>query len=213
MMVPSIDFDNFSKPLLCWWSPCSNLWQPQEGTVAIIEQQAIIDRSDLPPIALLLLVWSLYYSLFAPHICMVLFFTHIPFVVNHTINATPLERLQQYSCVTHVNICSCVIVCFVVESNVRWSQASCDLYFIRTVRWGSFLVRHKVCATATAKKESRDIAYIRTFREWTALYSPVPMESTSNEIISSSRKTKELASPQWLLRQRAHVLLAGDFET
>jgi len=28
---------------------------------------------------------------------MVLFFTHIPFVVNHTINATPPERLQQYS--------------------------------------------------------------------------------------------------------------------
>ena len=33
--------------------------------------------------------------LFVPHICMVLFFTHIPFVVNHTINATPPERLQQ----------------------------------------------------------------------------------------------------------------------
>jgi len=28
---------------------------------------------------------------------MVLFFTHIPFVVNHTINATPPERLQQYT--------------------------------------------------------------------------------------------------------------------
>jgi len=27
---------------------------------------------------------------------MVLFFTHIPFVVNHTINATPPEMLQQY---------------------------------------------------------------------------------------------------------------------
>jgi len=27
---------------------------------------------------------------------MVLFFMHIPFVVNHTINATPPERLQQY---------------------------------------------------------------------------------------------------------------------
>ena len=40
--------------------------------------------------------WSLYYCLFAPRICMVLFFTHIPFVVNHTINATPLERLQQH---------------------------------------------------------------------------------------------------------------------
>ena len=40
--------------------------------------------------------WSLCYWLFTPHICMVLFFTHIPFVVNHSINATPLERLQQY---------------------------------------------------------------------------------------------------------------------
>jgi len=38
---------------------------------------------------------SLYYCLFAPHICMVLFFTHIPFVVNHTINPSPPERLQQ----------------------------------------------------------------------------------------------------------------------
>ena len=40
--------------------------------------------------------WSLYYCLFAPHICMVLFFTHIPFVVNHTFNATPPERLQHF---------------------------------------------------------------------------------------------------------------------
>ena len=37
---------------------------------------------------------TLFYCLFAPHVCMVLFFTHIPFVVNHTINATPPERLQ-----------------------------------------------------------------------------------------------------------------------
>jgi len=37
---------------------------------------------------------SLYYCFFAPHICMVLFFMHIPSVVNHTINATPSERLQ-----------------------------------------------------------------------------------------------------------------------
>ena len=40
--------------------------------------------------------WSLYYCLFVPHICMVLFFTHIPFVVNHTFNAPPPERLQQH---------------------------------------------------------------------------------------------------------------------
>ena len=46
---------------------------------------------------------SLYYCLFAPHICMVLFFTHIPFVVNHTINATPPERLQQYHLCFHIH--------------------------------------------------------------------------------------------------------------
>jgi len=36
---------------------------------------------------------SLFYCLLAPRKWMVLFFTHIPFVVNHTINATPTERL------------------------------------------------------------------------------------------------------------------------
>jgi len=53
--------------------------------------------------------------LFAPHICMVLFFTHIPFVVNHTINATPPERLQQQ---THrdVSIVHCVRTYIIVYS-------------------------------------------------------------------------------------------------
>jgi len=40
----------------------------------------------------------------------VLFFTHIPFVVNHAINATPPERLQQY---TH-------------NSNNQVQQAKCE---------------------------------------------------------------------------------------
>ena len=35
------------------------------------------------------------YCLIAPHICMVLFFAHIPFVVNRAFNATPAEWLQQ----------------------------------------------------------------------------------------------------------------------
>ena len=40
---------------------------------------------------------SLYYWLFTPRIyIVVIFFAHIPFVVNHTINTTPPERLQQY---------------------------------------------------------------------------------------------------------------------
>jgi len=37
---------------------------------------------------------SLFLLLSRASYIMVLFFTHIPFVVNHTINATPLERLQ-----------------------------------------------------------------------------------------------------------------------
>jgi len=41
--------------------------------------------------------------LFTPHICMVLFFTHIPLVVNHTINATPPERLQQHASLPFYN--------------------------------------------------------------------------------------------------------------
>jgi len=40
--------------------------------------------------------WSLHYCLFTPHICMVLFFMHMPFVVNHTFNTTSPERLQQH---------------------------------------------------------------------------------------------------------------------
>jgi len=36
---------------------------------------------------------TLYYCLFAPH-SYIFFFAHIPFVVNHTTNATPPERLQ-----------------------------------------------------------------------------------------------------------------------
>jgi len=38
---------------------------------------------------------SLYYRFFAPHIC-VLFFAHIPFVVNRAFSAMSAERLQQY---------------------------------------------------------------------------------------------------------------------
>jgi len=51
--------------------------------------------------------WSLNYCLFAPHICMVLFFRHIPFVVNHTFNATPPERLQQHPLLFIMNRTDC----------------------------------------------------------------------------------------------------------
>jgi len=47
------------------------------------EQQSSPDEINL-----LLLVRATYIS--------VLFFAHIPFVVNHTFNATPTERLQHY---------------------------------------------------------------------------------------------------------------------
>jgi len=59
---------------------------------------------------------SLYYCLFAPHICMVLFFTHIPFVVNHTINATPPESLQHWTRTEKFHI-------LLISDGLLWSEA------------------------------------------------------------------------------------------
>ena len=61
--------------------------------------------------------------MFAPHICMVLFFTHIPFVVNHTINATPPERLQhdqvvRYECQSLRNVLTIAISFSPRESSI-----------------------------------------------------------------------------------------------
>jgi len=60
---------------------------PRTLVVTFNRSQVNIGRASTPR--------SLFYCLFASQICTVLFFTHIPFVVNHTINATPPERLQQ----------------------------------------------------------------------------------------------------------------------
>ena len=75
--------------------------------------------------------WSLYYCLFAPHICMVLFFTHIPFVVNHTINATPPERLQQPSSYSVTS--DLLILWYTTASSARFLY----LLFSRLVLFGS----------------------------------------------------------------------------
>ena len=54
---------------------------------------------------------------------MVLFFTHTPFVVNHTINATLLERLQHY--LHHMTIWDVYFkVCKVVNMSVSMSKLS-----------------------------------------------------------------------------------------
>ena len=47
---------------------------------------------------------SLYYSLFGPH-TYIFVLHHIPFMVNHTINATPPERLQHYAGSTTLRWC------------------------------------------------------------------------------------------------------------
>jgi len=60
---------------------------PPTPVVAFNRSRVNIGRASTPR--------SLFYCLFAPNVCMVLFFTHISFVVNHTSNATPPERLQQ----------------------------------------------------------------------------------------------------------------------
>jgi len=59
------------------------------GMCAKLRTVAASNNRDHAPQSLLLLLARTTYI-------MVLFFTHIPFVVNHTINATALERLQQH---------------------------------------------------------------------------------------------------------------------
>jgi len=61
---------------------------PRTLVVTFNRSQVNISRASTPR--------SLFYCLFEPHIWMVLFFTHIPFVENYTINATPPEKLQHY---------------------------------------------------------------------------------------------------------------------
>ena len=67
-------------------SPFANTINCSPGSQALLE---VIHQDHSIGITLLLLVRATY--------IMLLFFTHIPFVVNHTINATPPERLQQYN--------------------------------------------------------------------------------------------------------------------
>ena len=55
--------------------------------IAFNRSHVNISRATTTQSLLLLLARATYIT--------VLFFTHIPFVVNHTINATPPERLQQ----------------------------------------------------------------------------------------------------------------------
>ena len=58
---------------------------------------------------------------------MVLFFTHIPFVVNHIINATPPERLQHYACVSSEVIAWAPLnVCLSISTTYLSSCASVD---------------------------------------------------------------------------------------
>jgi len=54
------------------------------------------------------------------HIHIFLFFAHIPFVVNHTINATPPESLQQYQCCV---IFACFLRCVLVFLIAQWGDS------------------------------------------------------------------------------------------
>ena len=82
------------------YAQCFAMWQ--QATIEFTSQDhssrtlLLLSIVDIVCITRDYTLRSLYYCLFAPHVCMVLFFTHIPFMMNHTINATPPERLQHY---------------------------------------------------------------------------------------------------------------------
>ena len=64
------------------------------------------------------------------HIYVVLFFTHIPFVVNHTFNATPMERLQQYQQLSYEN-------CAVLEKTAKAFAISMNMKEILVIHCNS----------------------------------------------------------------------------
>jgi len=65
---------------------------------------------------------------------MVLFFTHIPFVVNHTINATPPERLQQLQCHEFV-----LLPCYRLAAYFEYCRIE---YFLMSVMELQFLSKY-----------------------------------------------------------------------
>jgi len=95
---PDIWFFQMLNKSVCLWQQAiieitrSLLSSPLEGTInCSLASQALLKVTRLDHsigITLLLLVCATY--------TWVLFFTHIPFVVNRTVNATPTERLQHH---------------------------------------------------------------------------------------------------------------------
>jgi len=65
-------------------------WESPRGKCVKLHTAAASNNRDQAP-------RSLYYCLYY---IWVLFFAHIPFLVNHTFNATPTERLQHHSTTT-----------------------------------------------------------------------------------------------------------------
>jgi len=72
-------------------SPLASTINCSPGSQALLE---VTHQDHSSGFTLLMLVRATY--------IMVLFFTHIPFVVNHTINATPPERLQHYHSLQYI---------------------------------------------------------------------------------------------------------------
>jgi len=94
---PDIWFFQMLNKNVCLWQQATieitkPLLSPLVSTAnCSLASQALLEVTRLDHsirIALLLLVCATY--------ILVLFFTHIPFVVNRTMNATPTERLQQH---------------------------------------------------------------------------------------------------------------------
>jgi len=78
------------------------IWKPKLCTVASVQSFALWQQATIE-------ITRRDHSIIARsrHMYMVLFFTHIPFMANHTFNATPLERLQQHPLLFTTNRTNC----------------------------------------------------------------------------------------------------------
>jgi len=93
----------------------------------------------------------------ATHI-MVLFCTHIPFVVNHTINATPPEMLQQHSLLFTTNYTDRTFFVWKLNS-VRPSHPGHSTILLRSEIPSSMRAKLRTVAASNNRDHARNLSY------------------------------------------------------
>jgi len=180
--------------MLCSVAIRTPKWQVHKASQCGSKQQ---QRSHYHEITLLLLVHSTY--------IWVLFFAHIPFVVNRTFNATPTERLQQQTIVTM----------FIWE----WEQLVCDSFVtdhihlrlleLSWLSWDPFIWGHNHVRLVHLRKyiikmwfTVNQISFTLTWRKMNGISNECGLDWTWSHIKRSQMKVSYECALKWTSLKR-----------